>query len=152
MAALLSDAARDLDALGSPDIAEPIQASVQAVASVPIVAAVTGTSDSWKLLRDRLDIILKWGDAIAEVCYVLAPSQNVFSLPQIFSQVHPYINLAWGVVSAAYKVRSYAIYDILYLTKFVGRSFLLRSIGMRRSRGCSMLWPMPALSLRTRRS
>lgn len=86
MAALLSDAARDLDALGSPHVAEPIQASVQAVASIPIVAAVTGTSDSWKLLRDRLDIILKWGDAIAEVCYVLAPLQNVFSLPQIFSR------------------------------------------------------------------
>lgn len=73
MSTLVAAAASDVDALATPHAAGPVQSlqnSGQVVASAPIVAALTDSSDAWKLLRDRLDMLMKLGDKIAQVHHV----------------------------------------------------------------------------------
>lgn len=70
MSTVLTQATRDVDALANLQVAGYVQTSVQGVTSAPIVAALTDNSDPWKSIRDRLEILMGWGDAIAEVWHV----------------------------------------------------------------------------------
>lgn len=66
----LADAMRHADATSTSNIAEPVQTSVQTVASAPIIVAVADDPDVWKLLRERLDVLMNLSDVFAQVCYV----------------------------------------------------------------------------------
>lgn len=81
MSTILTDATRHVNALSTPSVAGPIQTSVQVVGSAPVVEAVTGNADSWKLLHDRLDALMKLGDTIARVCQILKISGTSLFLP-----------------------------------------------------------------------
>lgn len=72
MSELVTAATSDVHGLADPHVVGSVQGGVTSykkVTSAPIIALID-SSDAWKLLRDRLDTLMKWGDAIAQVDHV----------------------------------------------------------------------------------
>lgn len=67
MSTIGTDAAGHIDALSTSDVAERIQTSVQTVPTASIVETVTESTDSWGLLRGRLNVLMAMDDSIAHV-------------------------------------------------------------------------------------
>ena len=82
----------------------PVDPTGQLPPGLSDVANITSQLD-FRSILDRLDGFMKVANLVAEVCCCRpAVLQRLDYLMSTFSQVHPFVKLAWGVVSVAYKV------------------------------------------------
>jgi hypothetical protein len=77
--------------------------AIQAIA--PLATEITAQFDAWQPLLSRLGALVKVADTVAEARFILNYLGLATTKKYFTKQVHPWIKLAWGVVSAAYKVR-----------------------------------------------
>jgi hypothetical protein len=90
------------------------QLAAQKLSSLPIVNAADGVTNivgtvsnqmglvtSMGSLLGKVDMLVKIGDEVAKVClYYVCAHRIVLK----WSQIHPYINFAWQVLSAGFRV------------------------------------------------
>jgi hypothetical protein len=87
-------------------------------ATTPLATAIMAQSNAWQPLLSRLEALVKVADILAEACFIL--NHLCPWLLSIYKQAHPWIKLAWGVVSAVYRVRLesksciYALSQVFY--------------------------------------
>src|ERR1700691_2730285 len=96
------------------DNVERAQTAAQKLSPPPIVNAIDGVTNlagtgsnqmtletSLGSLLGKVEILIKIGDEVAKVClsYVRAHSTVLK-----WSQIHPYVNFAWQVLSVGFKV------------------------------------------------
>jgi hypothetical protein len=83
-------------------------------ATAPFVTQITAQFNAWHPLLSRLGALVKVADMLAEASFI-SNTSSLRPLRTIYKQIHPWIKLAWGVVSAAYRVR---LESSLYLCAF----------------------------------
>lgn len=85
-----------------------ISPTQEIVAGTPTIADTLSKVDSWKVLMDRLSGLMGVMDTLAKVrlyfLLLMHPRALLTLRVPNHDQLHPWLNLAWGVVSFAYKV------------------------------------------------
>lgn len=114
--ALVESAATALDRM-KPGPASPLISQAAGSIDEPATVVSQPMSDLWEPLLDSLSKFSKVADHIAEVISLSIASVDRFAVSVTYQviQIHPYAQVAWGILSATYKVPSFLLQPILVI-------------------------------------